>query len=90
MHVRSQGPVNKIFSNFKRVLRDIANSPAHNAILSKLLFRTFDSPLSQQVIKKGAMGKCSIMLDLLLGDTESEKRQFRLIGAHNVDSSRNH
>ena len=58
MHVRSQGPVNKIFSNFKRVLRDIANSPAHNAILSKLLFRTFDSPLSQQVIKKGAMGKC--------------------------------
>ena len=39
-------------------LRDIANSPAHNAILSKLLFRTFDSPLSQQVIKKGAMGKC--------------------------------
>lgn len=32
----------------------------------------------------------SIMLDLLLGDTESEKRQFRLIGAHNVDSSRKH
>lgn len=50
--------INKIISNFKRVLRDIANSPAHNAILSKLLFRTFDSPLSQQVIKKGAMGKC--------------------------------
>ena len=32
----------------------------------------------------------SVMLDLLLGDTESEKRQFRLIGAHNVDSSRKH
>lgn len=93
LHVRSQGPVNKIFSNFKHVLRDIANFPANNAILSKLLFRTFDSPLSQQVIKKGQWANVmnsSIMLDLLLGDTESEKRQFRLIGAHNVDSSRKH